>query len=70
MTSRNTDSNQNLRFLNKSVSLNPPNPHLENHLQLVNVLEDAALVIKKEKQEESKKSEASGQIYNILLNYV
>lgn len=70
MTSKNTDSNQILRFLNKSVSLNPPNLCLENHLQLVNVLEDAALVIKKEKQEESKKSEASGQIYNILLNYV
>jgi hypothetical protein len=33
---------------------------LENYLDLVNILEDAALVIKKEKQEESKKSETSG----------
>lgn len=33
---------------------------IENYLQLVNILEDAALVIKKEKQEESKRSEASG----------
>ena len=37
---------------------------------LVNVLEDAALVIKKEKAEESKRSEASGQMYNSLLAYV
>ena len=36
----------------------------------MNVLEDAALVIKKEKTEESKKSEQSGQLYNILLSYV
>jgi len=28
------------------------------------------LVIKKEKAEESKKSEQSGQLYNILLGYV
>jgi len=34
------------------------------------VLEDAALIIKKEKAEESKRSEASGQLYNTLLNYV
>jgi len=33
-------------------------------------LEDAALVTKKEKTEESKKSEQSGQLYNILLSYV
>jgi len=43
---------------------------LENYLQLVNILDDADLVIKKEKTEESKKSEASGQLYNILLSYV
>ena len=43
---------------------------IESYLQLVNVLEDAALVIKKEKAEESKKSEQSGQLYNILLSYV
>ena len=39
-------------------------------MQLVNILEDAALVIKKEKAEESKKSEQSGQLYNVLLSYV
>jgi uncharacterized lipoprotein YajG len=33
---------------------------IKSYLQLVNVLEDAALVIKKEKAEESKKSEQSG----------
>lgn len=43
---------------------------LENYLLVVNILEDAALVIKKEKAEESKKSEQSGQLYNILLAYV
>ena len=43
---------------------------IENYLQLVNILEDAALIIKKEKAEESKKSEQSGQLYNILLSYV
>jgi len=36
----------------------------------VNTLEDASLVIKKEKAEESKKSEQSGQLYNVLLGYV
>ena len=36
----------------------------------MNILEDAALIIKKEKAEESKKSEQSGQLYNILLAYV
>jgi hypothetical protein len=36
----------------------------------VNILEDATLVIKKEKTEESKRSEATGQVYNILLSYV
>jgi hypothetical protein len=30
---------------------------IKNYLQLVNVLEDASLVIRKEKAEESKKSE-------------
>ena len=43
---------------------------IENYLQLVNILEDAALVIKKEKAEESKRSEQSGQLYNILISYV
>ena len=36
----------------------------------MNILEDATLIIKKEKAEESKRSEASGQIYNVLLNYI
>ena len=36
----------------------------------MNILEDAALIVKKEKTEESKKSEQSGQLYNILLSYV
>lgn len=39
-------------------------------MQLVNILEDATIVIKKEKTEESKKSEQSGQLYNILINYI
>ncbi len=33
---------------------------IRNYLQLVNILEDAVLVIKKEKAEESKRSDASG----------
>jgi hypothetical protein len=33
---------------------------IENYLQLVNILEDATLLIKKEKTEESKRSEATG----------
>lgn len=47
-----------------------PGHLIKSYLQLVNVLEDASLVIKKEKAEESKKSEQSGQLYNILLSYV
>jgi transposase len=43
---------------------------IKSYLQLVNTLEDAALVIKKEKAEESKRSEQSGQLYNVLLGYV
>jgi len=39
-------------------------------MQLVNILEDSSLVIKKEKAEESKRSDASGQLYNTLLSYV
>jgi hypothetical protein len=33
---------------------------IRNYLFLVNILEDAVLVIKKEKAEESKRSDASG----------
>jgi hypothetical protein len=47
-----------------------PGAQIKNYLSLVNYLEDAAMVIKKEKAEESKKSEQSGQLYNILLGYV
>jgi hypothetical protein len=47
-----------------------PATQIKNYLQLVNILEDAALVIKKEKAEESKKSEQSGQLYNVLISYV
>lgn len=43
---------------------------LENYLNYVNILEDATLVIKKEKAEESKRSEQSGQLYNTLISYV
>ena len=38
--------------------------------KLVMCLDDTQNVIKKEKQEESKKSEATGQVYNVLLNYI
>jgi hypothetical protein len=47
-----------------------PTVQIRNYLQLVNILEDAVLVIKKEKAEESKRSDASGQLYNTLLTYV
>jgi HJR/Mrr/RecB family endonuclease len=43
---------------------------IRGYLELVQVLDECQLVIKKEKAEESKKSEASGQLYNILVNYV
>ena len=43
---------------------------IRNYMQLVNILEDSSLVIKKEKAEESKRSDASGQLYNTLLSYV
>lgn len=45
--------NQELKSVRKRYLIT----FLENYLQLVNILEDAALVIKKEKAEESKKSE-------------
>jgi len=34
------------------------------------VLEESQQLIRKEKQEESKRSEASGQLYNVLVNFV
>jgi hypothetical protein len=41
-----------------------------NYLDLTNQLDECVNVIRKEKAEESKRSEASGQLYNILINYV
>lgn len=35
----------------------------------MNILDDAQVIIKKEKAEESKKSEQSGQLFNILVQY-
>ena len=43
---------------------------IKQYLKFVEILEDAALVIKKEKAEESKRSDASGQLFNTLLSYV
>jgi hypothetical protein len=40
---------------------------IKNQLSFVNILDDAQIVIKKEKSEEMKKSETSGQLYNVLL---
>ena len=37
------------------------------YLDFINVLEDASFIIKKEKAEESKRSEQSGQLYNVLV---
>ena len=42
---------------------------INNYLKFVNTLDDAQLVIRKEKAEESKKSEQSGQLYNFLIQY-
>jgi hypothetical protein len=36
-------------------------------LQIQNTLEDAAFLIKKEKKEEARRSDASGALYNTLL---
>lgn len=46
-----------------------PTVQIRNYLLLVNILEDAVLIIKKEKAEEIKRSDASGQLYNTLLLY-
>jgi hypothetical protein len=37
---------------------------------MMNVLDDAQVVVKKERAEEQKKSEQSGQLYNVLLQYI
>ena len=39
-------------------------------MQLQNTLDDATFLIKKEIKEEARRSEASGALYNTLLNYV
>jgi hypothetical protein len=39
-------------------------------LKASNILDDATMLIQKEKREEAKRSEASGQVYNTLLNFV
>jgi len=35
----------------------------------MNMIDDAEIVIRKEKVEESKRSESSGSLYNYLLSY-
>jgi hypothetical protein len=40
------------------------------YLTLQNILDDANFLIVKEKKEEARRSEASGALYNTLLNYV
>lgn len=39
------------------------------YLKLADIIDDSQLVIKKEKVEESKKSEQSGSLFNLLLHY-
>lgn len=39
-------------------------------MQFQNTLDDASYLIKKEKREEAKRSEASGAIYNTMLGHV
>lgn len=43
---------------------------IKNYLNFVNILDDALFVIKKEKAEESKRNEQSGQVFNILIQYI
>ena len=50
-------------------SLDKEGELIKNQLSFVNILDDAQIVIKKEKSEEMKKSETSGQLYNVLLQY-
>lgn len=42
---------------------------IKSYLKFADIIDDAQSVIKKEKAEESKKSEQSGQLYNILILY-
>ena len=39
------------------------------YLKLADIIDDSQLVIRKEKVEESKKSEQSGSLFNLLLHY-
>ena len=43
---------------------------IDNHTHLLHIIEDCLVIIQKEKTEETKKSEASGTLYNLLLGYV
>ena len=61
---------ESMHALNNSDSQMATEERVKAYLQMVNLLDDSTLVIKKEKVEESKKSDASGQFYNILLSYV
>jgi len=42
---------------------------IKGYLTLVDIIDDTQSIIKKEKAEESKNSEQSGQLYNILIIY-
>lgn len=43
---------------------------IEKYTSLLHVIEDCLVIIQKEKSEETKKSEASGTLYSLLLGYV
>ena len=43
---------------------------IKNYLNFVNTLDDALFVIRKDKAEESKRNEQSGQVFNILIQYI
>jgi hypothetical protein len=43
---------------------------IDNYTHLLHTIEDCVVIIQKEKAEETKKSEASGTLYNLLLAYV
>lgn len=59
-----------MHALTNSNEPNSTEQMVKDYLQVANLLDDSTQVIKKEKVEESKKSDASGQFYNILLSYV
>lgn len=43
---------------------------IDSHTSLLHIIEECVVIIQKEKTEETKKSEASGTLYNLLLKYV